>query len=519
MSRRWITESELREIRNVLAGPWLPPQPEAELRRALAWFPDAALLRWFSRGDGTEESDLHALSLEEAISWRRQLLKRNLESPLSSADRFLPLVRWREEGFLIYDGAARGVALRRTSHVERYAEALKSPLPLSELLQGGSGPAPPEPEEEDDPPEEVVHLDQHLERALGTSFAPASIEELRPLCDAPELHEWFSRVGPASRTLLSDLRALSFSDALVSRDQLEGAASAELQSRLHHLSWMPLLELPGRHVVIFWKNHGVCLHVHRDGSWREANWSRSVNFKAFGAALSAWGEPALPQHEDLDLIVTRLWDVTATWEEEPPARDVDSTRLAGFSRPVARALEAWFSEASETPFTEAGHRLVSSASLEPGLPIAPLLTGADGVDTCAVDGRGIVLRSGETRLPWAPSVTQWTIELADALLRRGTPGVSVRRNIVGHYRVELPWLPYELARRLERISFEQPEDIDADEFTIALGDHAEVRVEQFKPTLVLDQASRGELVAALDSLRAAELTWLEVTFVFKPLLG
>jgi hypothetical protein len=134
-------------------------------------------------------------------------------------------------------------------------------------------------------------------------------------------------------------------------------------------------------------------------------------------------------------------------------------------------------------------------------------------------GLGVVLRSGDARLPWAPSVTAWTRELDDAADRRGSPGASVTRNFVGHYRVELPLLPYELARRLEKLTHEQEEVIDPKEFSISLGDEAELQVVRFKPTLVLDEDSRRQLVSALDALREAELSWLEVTFVFKPLLG
>ena len=285
MSRGWISESELRAVRTALSGAWRPARPEAEILRSLSWFPDERLVSWFLEGDGCAGGSVEALTLDAALSWRRQLLLRDLPSPLSSKDRFLPLIRC-EAGFLIYDGAAKGVALRRTKAIERYPDALKDPLGLRALFEEDEAPGQyvdpwagdEEEEEEEEPPERPVPLtlDKHLARLIQHHQWPTAqppqelLTRLTPLCAVPELAEWFACVGEQTRLVFSDLRAFSFADALICRDELEGASSAALQAELHHQRWMPLLELPGRHAVLYWKGRGVRLHVFRAGAWQAA---------------------------------------------------------------------------------------------------------------------------------------------------------------------------------------------------------------------------------------------------------
>jgi hypothetical protein len=527
----WISEHELRAIRAALSRPWRATQPEAEVRRSLAWFPDERLVSWFLEGDGCEGEEVEALRLEEALSWRRQLLLRDLGSPLSSRDLFLPLVRC-DAGFLIYDGAAKGVALRRTKATERYVGALETPLRLTELLEA-QPPSVPErdwPDEEDDEEDEedeedepaTVTLASHLARLARHHEWPAAqpwqevLQKLGSLCASPELAEWFAQLGSTTRLVFSELRGFSLPDSLIARDEIEGAASPELQAQLHHLSWMPLIELPGRHAVLYWKGRGVRLHLFRDGAWQQAPWSRSTELPEFIAAFSGWTEPALPLDERPDLIDDSLWGLADAWLGEPAERDVDSSRLAGFGEATQHALEVWFARASEVPFVDSGERAVTSEELEAGQVIAPLLEG-DSVQTCAVEGRGVVLRVGETRLPWSASITRWTRSLLVAAGHRFTSGVTVTRNLVGHYRVELPLLPWELARQLERLEVDRPVVIDAEEFSISLGAEARVEVVSFTPMLVLDGPARSQLVTQLDALREPELSMLSVTFRFKPL--
>ena len=85
--------------------------------------------------------------------------------------------------------------------------------------------------------------------------------------------------------------------------------------------------------------------------------------------------------------------------------------------------------------------------------------------------------------------------------------------MLGQYRVELPLLPFEFAREVERGKYE------VDRFKLAKGRKSRVDVnERGFPVVVLDVAARAELVQQLDALREAELTWRSVTFVFKPLV-
>jgi hypothetical protein len=129
-----LTDEAVAGIRQALRQPWAPALPQAEVERRLSWFPDSQLHAWFARGDGCHGvDDLRALSLEEALRTRRELLLRDLGRPLASADCFLPLLRCAD-GLIIYDGAAAGLVLRPTRSVETYAQLRRSPLPLSALL-------------------------------------------------------------------------------------------------------------------------------------------------------------------------------------------------------------------------------------------------------------------------------------------------------------------------------------------------------------------------------------------------
>ena len=49
---------------------------------------------------------------------------------------------------------------------------------------------------------------------------------------------------------------------------------------------------------------------------------------------------------------------------------------------------------------------MSASEVEPAQIIAPLLEGRAGVSTCLMDGRGVVLRIGQSLLPWAPTLTE-----------------------------------------------------------------------------------------------------------------
>jgi hypothetical protein len=244
-------------------------------------------------GAGSDEESV--LSLDEALEWRRQLVLRDLEPPLSSVDA----------GLLIYDGKARGGgAAPHEGHRALPTGAAGASSECSEDededFDDGDGDVGPL----DEPPESApLAFAEHLARlAYHHRWPPARAvaevhRQLAPLCDAPQLAEWFAHLGAETRVVLSDLRAFTLAEALVKRDELEGAASASLQGQLHHLGWMPLLELPGRHAVLFWKRRGVSLHLFRDGAWQAAPWSRCTTFDDFVAALSRWVEPPLLQHE------------------------------------------------------------------------------------------------------------------------------------------------------------------------------------------------------------------------------
>lgn len=532
--RSWMSEDELNEVMRACEGPWLAPLPEPEVRRQLAWFPDEALIDWFLRGDGFSAGGVTALSLADALAWRRTLLLRDLPAPLSSADRFLPLIRC-SAGFLIYDGQARGVALRRTKQVEQYEVALQSPLSLRVLLgerqesqprvrrADEDEPAWDDEEELDtdtDGPEEV-DPQQHLERIAahhgwkrGLEVATAAAR-LAAHCDDELLAEWFSFVGASTRTLLGDLKALSLDAALVLRDEFEERATPALRARLHHLRWTPLIELPGRHLLVAWRR-GVRLHVFREGQWQPAAWARRQPLEGFFAAVSAWCEPReAPATEDPDALEEALWALGEPLDLDPaPRAGISTDALSGFSPGTAAALERWFSLSLEAGFQQVAHRLTRADELGEGNVIAPILVAEDGLELSVVEGSGVVLRVGDARLPWAPSLTRWVQGL------RAEPSVArvhVTRNIVGHYRVELPMLPFELARRLERLDARW--DVDEKELAIAPGPETRLELERLRPVLVLDDGTRAALISALDAHREGELAWeaLSTTFVFKPL--
>jgi hypothetical protein len=283
---------------------------------------------------------------------------------------------------------------------------------------------------------------------------------------------------------------------------------------------MPLIELPGRHAAVFWRRRGVRLHVFSEGKWQVAPWSRSVPLEVFVAALSQWSGAPLPHGEDEGLIGEYLWNIADVWDEDTTAHAIVPASISGFSEPMQGALEAWFSEVPVRPFADAGERPRLSEELDAGQIILPLIDGTDGVETCAVEGQGITLRLAGTRLPWSASLTTWVESLSEGARRRGLPGVSITRNMIGQYRVEVPMLPFELARRLEQLTAEAPWPIDPLELTIALGPEARVEVEKFKPCFVLDESARTSLVGQLDAHHEPELfvELLSATFIFKPLL-
>lgn len=118
-----------------------------------------------------------------------------------------------------------------------------------------------------------------------------------------------------------------------------------------------------------------------------------------------------------------------------------------------------------------------------------------------------------------PSVTEGVPPAAPAK-QEDLPGVQVTRNFIGNYRVELPMLPNEVARRLEEIREGVPWVVLRREFSIALGEETRLEVSHMRPpVLVLEQAARAELIDTLEAQQEPELEYgpSSTTFVFKPL--
>ncbi|MFT3709711.1 MAG: hypothetical protein QM817_18950 [Archangium sp.] len=501
--RRWLASGELEPVLDAVRAKFNAPQPEAEIRRVLAWFPSEALVRWFLRGDGLRAGEVEFLTLEDAMKWRRETLKRDLPSPLSSGDRFLPLIRM-PEGFLIFDGRSGGLALRRTKRPENYVDALKTPIFLHELTAERPPPrVPVEPEEEEpEEPERAVvprsRRDDHF-RALGWwTERPLDAAAMNALLDDALAREWFSRIGPETRRV-DAVKFWSLTDALIARDELEERASVALTSHLHHLGWMPLGALENGDQLVYWAHHGVRFHRANEGRVALAPWSRLVSLDVFLEALTK------PQpREEPELIADALFGVAATWDEDPPENAVVAGDLA---------LEAWFSCAPATPFREAGETVAKQAPAVNGA--VQLLDGADGVSTWLREGGGVVLRVNELEVPWAASLTEWTYALNTAADARTLPGINVVRNFVGHFTIELPFLPFEFARQLESMG----ERLDLLEFAVERAGETTLHVERLTPVLKLDAEGSEELIAALDAQREPMLRWepLGTTFVFKPL--
>lgn len=501
--RRWLAAGELDRVVEAARAKFNAPQPEAEIRRVLAWFPSEPLVRWFLRGDGLRAGDVEFLGLDDAMKWRRETLKRDLPSPLSSGDRFLPLIR-TPEGFLIFDGRSQGLALRRTKRPENYVEALKTPIFLHELTADRPPPrVPVEPvEEEPEAPVQPVETRTARDdsfRALGWwTERPLDTAAMTPLLDDALAREWFSRVGPETRHV-GALKFWSLTDALIARDELEERASGPLASHLHHLGWMPLGALENGDQLVYWAHRGVRFHRVTEGRVALAQWSRLISMDLFLEALT---RPRT--REESDMIADSLMGLAEVWEEEPPENAVVTTDFA---------LEAWFSLAPATPFREAGETLAKQAPAVNGA--IQLLQGADGVGTWLRESGGVVLRVNELELPWAPNLTEWIYALHTAADARTLPGISVVRNFVGHFTIELPFLPFEFARQLESMG----ERLDLLEFAVERAEETALHVERLTPVLKLDAEGCAEFIAALDAQREPMLRWepLGTTFVFKAL--
>lgn len=505
-----LTFTELEELRVVLQQmQQLAPLPDAEIQSALAWFPSGAMREWFRRGNGGTLREIEVLSLAEAMRWRRETLKRNLPSPLSSADRFLPLIRM-PAGFLIFDGRADGFALRRTRHPEQYARALERPLRVSELLSLPTIPRSreeliaEEEEEEDDRP--IVRRSTRFDGFKALDWRETSLDTtaLSGLCDDAGLTDWFSHVGSTTRRPVDKLVCWPLAEALIARDELAERAQETLQAQLHHHRWMPICELPGRHRVVFWKDRGVRLHPFRDGMWHAVPWSRTQRLDTFCAALARG-----PGREDVDAVLDRVTNLAD--DDDEVERDFDSSPLEGLR--TRDALEAWFSVALSA-FARAGEERLDVSAPVDGL--VSLLRGDDGIETVLRDGGGVELRVDGFLLPWAPSVTEWVRDLDAALTSEPKPGVEVARNIVGHFTVSLPYLPMEFARLLMNMGRKwQLERL----FSISRAKKARLHSEFGNATLRLDDATLTELVNTLDVHNEAtlQLEQLGVTFVFKPL--
>jgi hypothetical protein len=469
--------------------------------------PIEALVRWFLRGDGATVGPIQFLSLEEAMQWRRETLKRNLPPPLSSANGFLPLIR-TPEGFFMFDGRAGGLVLRRTKQPEQYVTALKTPIALSALLAEPPAPPPPpalEPEDdEDDEPRVPRSALAVAFEALGWSPQSVDTAAVASLCPDDALVDWFRHVGAASKDV-AGLRLLAVGDALVARDELAELADGTLQAHLHHHAWMPLAELAGRHRLVFWARRGVRLHRFTGTRWEHAVWSRTVRLDTFAAAL-----PMRPTNEDPGDIENGLWGLAE--DEAELARDFDGAPLAQLRSRAA--LEPWFSSALSV-FERAGERQAPIAASADGF--VALLRGADGVDTLLRDGSGVVLKVGEAHLPWAPSLTEWLRELDAAWREEPTPGLDIRRNIVGRYTLELPWLPIEFARKLETMGDRW--ELGVQQFAIVRGESTQLVVDWGSATIHFDEAGIAALADTLALQNAPELDWepLGVTLVFKPL--
>jgi hypothetical protein len=121
-----------------------------------------------------------------------------------------------------------------------------------------------------------------------------------------------------------------------------------------------------------------------------------------------------------------------------------------------------------------------------------------------------------------PSVTDSVPRPSAPAKQADLPGVNVTRNFVGKYRVELPMMPSEVARRLEQVREGEPWVVLRRELSIAVGNETRLEVSHMtSPVLVMDESGRTELINALDTQREPELEYepWSTTFVFKPLVA
>jgi hypothetical protein len=130
-------------------------------------------------------------------------------------------------------------------------------------------------------------------------------------------------------------------------------------------------------------------------------------------------------------------------------------------------------------------------------------------------------QNGELPAGWA-SVIDARHRPATVEKQPHLPDVSVTRNFVGRYRVELPMLPYEFARRLEQLEKSEPWVVLRRELSIALGEETRLEASHMRPpVLTLDEVGRAALIKTLIAQREPELEYepWSTTLVFKSLAG
>ncbi len=497
---QWLSPSLRETIERDVKGPWRLGEPRARVEQLLAWAKAPQLVEWFCRGDGPDTpvrvefvdseaaSAIEWLTLRDALEWRRQFVRRDLQPPLSSEDSFLPIAR-TVGGHLIFDGRAGGVGYRSTKSPESYLATLRRAFQLGPLLAVAPDEAPP-PVEEQAPsssPPAWRALDE-LSSHLGLPGSAAQAEG--------ELAAWSAAVGPTSLDTKWG-RFLCGPDQARFRDEMTTCAEPQLRLRFRVAQGTPLIVLP-RAALVAW-SEVVRLHLFREGQWLDGGWTHCMPLREIVAAMASWTSGSgddLGSAQAACEILEELLDV----ELDGLVRSEHG--LARLPVPARMVLSAWFSSAEA--LAAIGVR-IGSIGAEPTLI-------EDEVATRFFPGSGVALQFDGLVLPWSPTPARWIEGLASGWDARGVAGAAVGRDFFGNLKVRLPLTPAELADAFERDAGWSPCPA---ELRFRRAETTQVQSARGITTFELDDADRQELVASLRACAADSLVLDRLGLVFE----